>query len=197
MLSRWILKSVLISSMGLALVACDNKINERVEATKAAAVSLGQGPQQFQLQYNASLEVIVPVVLKQTNGVIDQSLINMYQIYQMTHMQGKEQGLIEADVGPLRTHLIGKVNDKGELMSVGANLRDNSANAKQDFLIVMTTIGYVVSGAQPQQMADTLQRLMSTALSNPSEVVAASINDIVFTVSISNVGITIQAAHVQ
>lgn len=197
MLSRWILKGVLISSMGLALAGCNNDINERVAATKAAAISLGQTPQQFQIQYNASLDVVVPVALNQTDGVIDQSLINMYQIYQMTHMQGKEQGLIEANVGPVKTHLIGKVNDKGELMSVGANLRDNSENAKQDFLIAMATIGCVVSGAQPQQMVDTLKRLISTALSNPSEVIAASINEIVFTVSISNVGITIQAAHVQ
>lgn len=197
MLSRWIVRGVLASSISLGLVGCDNAVNERVAAAKAASISLAQTPAQFQLQYNASLDVVTPIVLNQTDGVVDQSLINMYKIYQMKHLQGKEQGLIETDVGPSQTHLIGKVNDKGELMSVGGNLRDNSANAKQDFLIAMTTIGCVVSGAQPQQMMSTLQRLISTALSNPSEVVAASINEIVFTVSISNVGVTIQAAHVQ
>lgn len=196
-LSRWIISCVLMGSLGIALSGCDNKTNDRVAAAKAASVSLGQTPEQFQTEYNALLDVVAPVVLKQSDGVVDQNLINMYQIFQMKHVQGQEQGLMEANIGPLQTHLIGKVNDKGELVSVGGNLRDNSANAKQDFLVVMTTIGCVVTGEQPQKIMGTLQRLMTTVVSNPSEVIAASVGDIVFTVSLSNIGMTIQATHVQ
>lgn len=197
MLSRWMIYGLMASAIGAGIAGCDNNTNKRVAEVKAAAVSLGQTPSQFQTQYNASLDIVVPVVLKNSGAVVDQNLISMYQINQLKHLQGKEQGLIESNIGPLRIHLIGKVNDKDELMSIGGNLRDNGDKAKQDFMVMVTTIAYVMTGASPQKLMTTLQSLMTTVLANPDQVIAASVDKTVFTASLSNIGITIEAAHVQ
>lgn len=185
--------------LGVALLmtgGCKNDVNARVEAVKQV-VSLSLTPEQFKTRYNEKVVDIVPVMFKDDDTVMDASLINMYKIYAMKATQGREQGMFEAQVGPAKINLLGKVNDNGVLVSIGGNLGDNAVRTRKEFLLAMVTMGAVLTQAEPEQLSKTIGGLMQTILNNPDGVVASSVGEILFTVSLSSTGMTIQATHVQ
>jgi hypothetical protein len=180
----------------LAFAGCNDGINKTGQAPTPPKVSLGIMPDAFAQKFNESLPVVLEALLD-NDAYSRMSLAKLYMINDHTLSKGNTNSVFKTVSGPRRTPVFGTAVIDGELTTVGVSLGDNGNEARQDFLLIATTMGHVLTGEQPQRIRKKMMRLLVTLVENPEQEVAEGIGNVLFTAILSRTGLAIQAEHKQ
>lgn len=180
----------------LGLAGCDNAADKAAEDAANAKITLGILPDAFVGKFNDSLPVVLEALMN-NDAFSRQSLSKLYMIYDHTVNKGNNFGVFKAVSGPKRTPVFGTTVNSGELTTIGVSLGDNGNDARQDFLLIATTMGHALTGESPKKIRKTMMRLLLTLIDNPEQTVSEGMGNVLFTAILSRTGIAIQAEHKQ
>jgi hypothetical protein len=188
---------IAIPTLGtLVLAGCQDGASQSAEKSADTKIALGLTGDEFVTKFNESLPGVIEEI-KEGDQFTRNSLVKMYTLYDHSVTIGSTQGVFKAISGPNKMPIFGTTTVNGELKSVGSSLGDNSNDARNDFLLIMTTIGYVLTSRAPKEIHRMLLRLIVTLVNNPDEAVSEGLGNMMFTASLSRTGMAIHAEHKQ
>ncbi len=180
----------------LSLTGCDDTAKKNLQDVVQDKIALGIMPDIFVERFNESLPVVLEALLE-NDAFARESLTKLYMIYGHTVHKGSRQGVFKSVSGPYKTPVFGTTANHGELIVIGSSLGDNSNEARQDFLLIITTVAHALTGESPKKIHTMMMRLLLTLVDNSDQVVAEGMADVLFTATLSRTGIAIQAEHKQ
>ena len=187
---NWITRRALVLAACVSLLAaCDRSIDERLAEKNAAESSLGMKPVAFAEKFNATL----PKVL---SGYPDADAVRLAPLYAIPtdRWPGNGSHVLNVEVGPTHTALLGSMAKSGELRSVGVLLTDNSDAARADFNLCAEAVGGVFG---KMSLAPTVARLSRMALEIPDRRSTEVIDDKLLSMQLTKQGLLFQIEQKQ
>jgi len=172
---RRVLTALALPAFVLLLGGCDRAADRQPAEHAAAETSLGMTTRQFARHFNRE----VPAVLAAMGVDEPEHMARLYQLDPARLHPGQYEYVLDTQVGPTQTTLIGTLNKQGELRSVGVLLTDRTQAAHDAFLVCANSAARSFMQAAPDKLNTLVERLASVALNNPgqrmTEVVASQL----------------------
>jgi hypothetical protein len=186
-----------IPAAALMFVAgCDDSAGQAALDVASTKITLGIMPDVFVQKFNDGISPVLEAITN-NDAFMRRSITKLYMLYDHRVNMGNTHGMFKSESGPLKTPIFGTTALSGELTVLGTSLGDNTREARQDFLMIATVMGYALTADDPKKVRKTMVRLVNTIVDNPEDVVSEAIGDVLFSATLSKTGIAIQAEHKQ
>lgn len=176
------------------LTACDRSIDEKLAAKAAAEKSLGISPNLFATNFDRAIHDVL-------EDRKDEDAARLAPLYRIdTSQLGKkgEKRILQAEVGPSQTTIIGNLAQNGDLKSIGVMLTSPTDGARAEFLLCAEAASRLLTtDGDRKTLPDRLKRLLTSALNNPDERMTEIIDDKLLSMEILKQGVMFQIEHTQ
>jgi hypothetical protein len=182
------LLSCTLLATSLLAAGCDRHIDQELAAHEAAQTTLGLTPKQFADRFNKRLAD----VLKDMKVEEPEHMAHLYMLDPSRLHPGKYEYVLDTQVGPAQTTLIGTLNKKGELRNVGVMMTNKVPGARDEFLICASSAARSFISGSEDKLLPLITRLTTVALDNPGQRMTEVVADQLLSVELVPQGVLFQ-----
>lgn len=170
------------------LNGCDRTVDKQLAEYEAAQTTLGVTPKQFAARFNDRLHV----VLAEMNVDEPDHMARLYMLDPARLHPGQYEYVLDTQVGPAQTTLIGTLNKKGELRNVGVMLTNKTPGAREEFLVCAVSAARSFISSGEDKLMPLITRMTTVALDNPGQRMTEVVADQLLSVELVPQGVLFQ-----
>ncbi|QDD63146.1 attG domain containing protein [Herbaspirillum seropedicae] len=172
----------------LLLSGCDRSIDQQLAAHEAAQTTLGVTPKEFAGRFNQRLRDVL------TEMQVDdpEHMAHLYMLDASRLHPGQYEYVLDTQVGPSQTTIIGTLNKSGQLRNVGVMLTNKTPGAREEFLVCAASAARSFVDAGQEKLLPLITRLTTVALDNPGQRMSEVVADQLLSVELVPQGVLFQ-----
>lgn len=172
----------------LLLSGCDRSIDQQLAAHEASQTTLGVTPKEFAGRFNQRLRDVL------TEMQVDdpEHMAHLYMLDASRLHPGQYEYVLDTQVGPSQTTIIGTLNKSGQLRNVGVMLTNKTPGAREEFLVCAASAARSFVDAGQEKLLPLITRLTTVALDNPGQRMSEVVADQLLSVELVPQGVLFQ-----